>query len=238
GSEESAGDTELLNNLLTTAVGKNHIEVAEFLIEKGADYKIKIGVREETLLHKAAESGAVKQAEYFLNKGLSFNTPDKTALSPLDVAVNRNRPEVVQLFMNNGAKLKPVQSSRLLFASVEKGDIKTLEFLIEKGVNISAQHEQSRMTPLHYAASKGNLEIAKILLDKKANVNAPDQRGRTPLFNAIEKWKTHMVKLLLEKGASVDVKSTWKRTPMDEANRIPIEEHKKAIIALLNGAKK
>ncbi|MCP4133120.1 MAG: DUF2569 family protein, partial [bacterium] len=47
GSEESAGDTELLNNLLTTAVGKNHIEVAEFLIEKGADYKIKIGVREE-----------------------------------------------------------------------------------------------------------------------------------------------------------------------------------------------
>jgi ankyrin repeat protein len=39
-------------------------------------------------------------------------------------------------------------------------------------------------TPLHWAAHKGYLEVAKILLARGADVNAKDKDGKTPLDSA------------------------------------------------------
>ncbi|KAH9012827.1 ankyrin repeat-containing domain protein [Lactarius deliciosus] len=40
------------------------------------------------------------------------------------------------------------------------------------------------MTPLHYAAYYGHLEVVRLLLEHNAEVNSQDDNGYTPLFCA------------------------------------------------------
>ena len=51
-------------------------------------------------------------------------------------------------------------------------------------------------TPLFYAADRGQLDMAKLLLDHGAKVNAKDDSGKTPLIIALEYKQTEMAKLL------------------------------------------
>jgi uncharacterized protein len=63
-------------------------------------------------------------------------------------------------------------------------------------------------TPLHYAASKGQLAMAQLLLQNKAMVNAPAPNGETPLMMAALSGNKPMVDLLLKAGADVTTLDT------------------------------
>lgn len=55
--------------------------------------------------------------------------------------------------------------------------------MLRHHVNIDAE-TQYKLTPLHFAAKEGFLEIVKMLLEKQANVNAKNQENFTPLHFA------------------------------------------------------
>jgi hypothetical protein len=59
-------------------------------------------------------------------------------------------------------------------------------------------------TPLHWAAMKGHVRIAKCLLANGANVGARDNHGHTPLHLAAGWGGKRMVKLLLANGAAIE----------------------------------
>lgn len=65
-------------------------------------------------------------------------------------------------------------------------------------------------TTLELAAKEGHIEVAKILLENGANINASPPmnalNGRTSLQAAAESGNLEMVKLLLEKGANINAK--------------------------------
>ena len=56
-------------------------------------------------------------------------------------------------------------------------------------------------TPLHAAARSGHLLVAGLLIEKGAEVNAKDKKGRTPLKLALEGGKKKVVALLKKHGA-------------------------------------
>jgi ankyrin repeat protein len=68
-------------------------------------------------------------------------------------------------------------------------------------------------TPLHWAASMGNEESAKSLLNQRVNINAPDTNGWTPLTFAVVKGHSNVVKLLLSRGADRNTLDTLKLSP-------------------------
>ncbi|KAJ3125939.1 hypothetical protein HK098_008019 [Nowakowskiella sp. JEL0407] len=81
--------------------------------------------------------------------------------------------------------------------------------LLQKS-NISKQMavnvvDDNLATPLHHAASLGNIEIVEMLLDKGANPNSGDNTGRTPLFIAACDNQPDVVKLLVKRGADIDL---------------------------------
>ena len=78
------------------------------------------------------------------------------------------------------------------------------------GVSVSAGFV--RCPDFHDAAWAGDLAGARCNLDDKADVNAPDDSGRTPLHNAADRGHSAMVSLLLAAGADVNL-----QVP-DEAN--------------------
>ncbi|NIN67511.1 MAG: ankyrin repeat domain-containing protein, partial [Anaerolineae bacterium] len=57
-------------------------------------------------------------------------------------------------------------------------------------------------TPLHKAAFGGNVELARLLLERGADVAAMTDDGRTPLDIAIERGHAELADVLRRHGAS------------------------------------
>jgi uncharacterized protein len=59
-------------------------------------------------------------------------------------------------------------------------------------------------TPLHWAASSDDLDVAVVLIDGGADLETPGGSIGTPLDNAIGYGCWHVARLLVERGATVD----------------------------------
>jgi ankyrin repeat protein len=70
-------------------------------------------------------------------------------------------------------------------------------------------------TALHCAAFWGRSEIARLLIDAGADVNALNDEKSTPLHNAARAANVKMARLLLEKGAKPDARDNDNKTPLD-----------------------
>ena len=70
----------------------------------------------------------------------------------------------------------------------------------------------------HQAAYEGHKEIAEILIDKGADVNAMSDIGRTPLYWAADSGYKEIIELLIAKGADVNAKTNDEKTLLDMAN--------------------
>merc|ERR1712216_161945 len=72
------------------------------------------------------------------------------------------------------------------------------------------------MTPLHFAANTGQVEIAEYLCNHKANVDKQDKNGNTPLHLACANLHLNVVDLLVTKyHPSVTIKNTEGKLPED-----------------------
>ena len=72
---------------------------------------------------------------------------------------------------------------------------------------------------MHNAARYGHKEIAELLIDKGADVNAKTESGRNPLHSAAMEGHKEIAELLITKGADVNAKDEDGRTPLDLANK-------------------
>jgi tetratricopeptide (TPR) repeat protein len=88
-----------------------------------------------------------------------------------------------------------------LESAVHKGDVKKVKELLDKGANVN---EFKYGTALMIAAQDGRLEIARLLIDRGADINVQSNMGWTALGLAADGGHTDMVDLLITKGADVD----------------------------------
>lgn len=61
--------------------------------------------------------------------------------------------------------------------------------------------DDGQCTPLHFAADRGQLEVATLLIQRGAQVNAQDIDGQTPLHYAALCEHEAMCRLLVAHGA-------------------------------------
>lgn len=62
------------------------------------------------------------------------------------------------------------------------------------------------MTPLLYSIFNNHTKIAKKLIDLGADVNEPDNDGKTPLMYASDNCNLDLIDLLIKKGANIEAK--------------------------------
>lgn len=92
-------------------------------------------------------------------------------------------------------------------------DLTKVKELILAGADVNARVD-GWFTPLMTAITKGDTEIAKILIEKGADVNAvfadartPYPESRTPLMFAAQKGNAEIARLLILKGADINAMS-------------------------------
>eukprot|EP00092_Neocalanus_flemingeri_P024493 GFUD01026561.1.p1 GENE.GFUD01026561.1~~GFUD01026561.1.p1 ORF type:complete len:899 (-),score=198.15 GFUD01026561.1:15-2711(-) len=87
------------------------------------------------------------------------------------------------------------------FQAGQEGVVDSARFLITFSMVPSVQ---SGGSPLHIAASLGNLERVQALIDDGARVDAAKEDGTTPMHSAATMGHSAVVKLLIEEGAWVE----------------------------------
>ncbi|EAX89007.1 ankyrin repeat protein, putative [Trichomonas vaginalis G3] len=94
--------------------------------------------------------------------------------------------------------------SSSLICAIEKNNIKTVYFLLEKDVDINYINSDY-MTPLQSASFVGNLDVVKILVQRGAIINEYHNKFTlTPLSRACFGGHLEIVKFLVENGAEVN----------------------------------
>ena len=92
--------------------------------------------------------------------------------------------------------------------------LEIFDFLVQHGADVHARNKSDN-TLLHKACEYEYADIVSYLLDKKINVNAVDNIGKTPLLNALYAYMTDKKKLenivekLIQNGANVNVQDDY-----------------------------
>lgn len=77
---------------------------------------------------------------------------------------------------------------------------------MESGADVQVSKKRGG-TILHTAVNTGRVEMARRLIERKADLEARDERDLTPLQYAVGKDEA-MMRLLLESGANVEARCT------------------------------
>jgi uncharacterized protein len=95
------------------------------------------------------------------------------------------------------------------------GQKETTQHLLENGADPNAvAKNETGFTALTGAVSQNHNDVAKMLVDKGANVNYRYEGGFTPLMHAASAGNFELVKLLLENGADPNAKNGEGNTPV------------------------
>ncbi|KAI9886441.1 MAG: hypothetical protein M1823_001759 [Watsoniomyces obsoletus] len=159
-----------------------------------------------TPLHLAAYLNDIEAVRILLGRKANPDIQDREGLTPLHTALRYGCVECANALLERGASAMACDVdgfSALHHAALSPGSATLVHVLIQGGVNPNAVSNDKR-TPLHIAAQRDNVEVAKCLLDHGADVDACDKNGPTPLWTGIFSASDRMVEMLLQEGAQLD----------------------------------
>jgi len=153
-----------------------------------------------------------------LARGFDPNTLDPKGQHALVIATQSQSTKVMQALLA-APKIKvevrnSSDESPLMLASLN-GLTSVARQLVDKGADVN----KPGWAPLHYAATRGHLEIMTLLLDNHAYIDASSPNGTTPLMMAAFYGTPSAVKLLLEAGADPLLKNDQALSAIDFAHR-------------------
>jgi ankyrin repeat protein len=161
------------------------------------------GVLDERLF-TAVENGDAAAVHALLDEGANPGARDRYELTPLYHASESGYAEIVKILLDRGADPNVRNGGAgTALKRARTPEIATL--LLARGADVNAADSYG-MTALAWAATAGRADVARVLLDHGAEVDAHSHPGleETPLMHAASQGKTDVVRILLERGANVN----------------------------------
>lgn len=154
---------------LAYAALHGHAEVAEHLLEHGADPNMGEDPSRTPPLMRACEAGRADIVCNLLRRGAEVNRQNANGCTPLMDATDSNNPEIVSLLICYGADIN----------------------LVDHGTH-------TRKTALMLAAEKGKEQMVRVMLFAKPNLSIKNTEHKTAIDLAREKGHQRVVDLLTE----------------------------------------
>ena len=204
---------------LHLASRNGHIQVAYFLLERGADVLAQ-DMYGDTPLHMASRRGHTDVADLLIECGADASAQNMDGITPLHWASRQGHMDVAHVLVECGTDVSAqggYGNTPLHEASVE-GHMDIAHMLIECGAEISAPNKYGR-TPLHNALLAEHLEVAHMLIERGADVSGQDEDEKTQLHLASERGYVDVAHSLIERGADISVQDKHGDTPLHLASQ-------------------
>jgi serine/threonine-protein phosphatase 6 regulatory ankyrin repeat subunit B len=189
---EHGVDLDVQNKFLDTALhwaaDKGRLEITQLLLDHGANPNLasERGLRPLDIVvsngQYNSQERAVDIAQLLLERGVDVNAPQKNGWTALHWAAFSGNVKAAQLLLDHGANanLETDKGETALhivsqgeYDSQEQG-VSTALLLLEHGVDVNARRKDG-WTALHWAAYKGRVEVAQVLLDNGVNAKVEDR---------------------------------------------------------------
>jgi len=206
------------------AVLAGKVEVSQLLIRHSVDLNIR-DIEDHNLLHMAAWKGHIEIAQMLLEHDgttkVFINAPNKNGQTPLHLATQHNRHNIVDLLLKFGADPNAKDNddmTPLFFTSQSTRSRAVVKLLLARGARVDVRNK-NRQTPLHVASQHVNHNNMELLLKSGAVVDEQDNDKMTPLLLASQSPRSGSAAwLLLNNGASVKVQNSHGQTPLHLAS--------------------
>jgi ankyrin repeat protein len=151
----------------------------------------------------------------------SYNLTKHYEITPLCVASNIKRSDIIELLLNytNDCDITydddneqcyyhhntfNYRNESPLIIAIKNKYYEIAKRFIINGLYIN-NVDKNNNTPLHIASINNQIEIVELLLDKYANINYCDKYNHSSIYYAINNNNYEIVELLLEYGAKINI---------------------------------
>jgi ankyrin repeat protein len=201
---------------LEVAAANGYVDIVKLLLSKNADVNTWDSEGGTPIL--SAKNKEI--AELLVARAASVNTKDKDRQTPLHIAAAYGRSDLVQFLLEKGSDVnaKDRYGDTPLHYAASDSTIQAeifdsrphpydLPLQAKAGTNINVR--DSIISPTNSC-----LEVVKLLLANKADVNVRDRHGDTPLHYAAATGDIQLVRLLLASKAEINAMDRDGSTPL------------------------
>ncbi|KAE8963133.1 hypothetical protein PR003_g30589 [Phytophthora rubi] len=163
-----------------------------------------------TALHYAADCAQLDVARELLSMGADANLANRRMATPLHMAVSKARLEMAKLLLEEGqadvnATDYQDNTALLLLAAMTSSDM-------DEYTSDSEEEEEESV----------QLQMARLLLEHGADVNAANTATATPLHHAMRRYDLELMDVLLAHGVDVNQRNRFGDTPLHQAARLAL----------------
>jgi ankyrin repeat protein len=217
------------DTMLVEALRRDYYEIAEILLDAGAEVFANGVWSSENALSYAIASGNVRILKKMLDKGnLAENIPEESLIheSLILDAIDAGNPEILKMLIDAGASVKVSHRSIYFQAyspvvySIMKGvPADMVKTIISAGSDPNTRDNFLGTVPVIIAAGAGRTGIVKLLLESGADKDDADDEGKNVLMHAIEGGAEECALFLINAGADVNALCNDRETPLFYAAR-------------------
>jgi ankyrin repeat protein len=169
---------------LHKAAENGHLDIVTLLLHSGADFNIHNN-NDKTCLNMALDHGKLDVARLLTGHVRAMGSQEGIDLTPLTTQAQDTAPGVAPPTPGH-KKGPPINESRaLLHDAAKAGNLDLVWSLLDSGTNVDDRDDIHR-TPLYLASLCGRVEVAKLLLEYGADVNALSRyhQGKPPALTS------------------------------------------------------
>ena len=194
-------------NMIMIACENGNEEIFNLLLENNADINEKSSWGASALIY-ASEKGNINIMQYLIDNGIDVNgKADENGDTPLLWAVTGQNPyEASKLLIENGADVNATNNSGVAPATILAGSVpEVVKLLKDNGADLDTKFTDDD-PPIAIAASVGNLEIVKALVENGADVNYyPNDMNYTAIYHAIDQGYYEVAEYLFKNGVDLNI---------------------------------
>ena len=221
-----------------TTVRKNHFEVLEAMLRKGANVNLtedRPSVAGTTPLHTACACGFPRIVQMLMDAGADDAMKNVEEETPAHVAVSEKvrfkkiaaeeRAEMIRALKSIDIPGRGGQTPLMLAQDYHLFISSALTpVLIEKGADVNRTDNDGNNAMLLYAEWHCHMSVLKPMVKAGLDINARNKEGNTVLHLALKNRCSEEARYLIKKGADYNIANKDRVTPMQIAAENGLEE--------------
>lgn len=115
-------------------------------------------------------------------------------------------------------RMNRTESSSSLITAIRTGAVEKVAAELDQGRDVNEPDQEFGAPPLTWSALYGHADVAKLLLDRGADINKTDRGGYRALHSAAFLGRFEVVEVLTARGAEIEARGPQNDTAIDSAN--------------------